>query len=85
MVPAWLEILTDIAQTKRVGVTFPSTQVLIDWRDRYLRVWDGYIDELEPDEGSQGRSTCSARPYFRTGGRPRSRARTGINLVRPRY
>ncbi|QQM24166.1 DUF4259 domain-containing protein [Rhodococcus sp. P-2] len=50
MVPAWLEILTDIAQTKRVGVTFPSTQVLIDWRDRYLHVWDGYIDELQPDD-----------------------------------
>jgi len=31
-------------------VTFPSTQVLIDWRDRYLHVWDGYIDELEPDD-----------------------------------
>ena len=50
MVPAWLEILTDVAQTKRVGETFPSTQVLIAWRDRYLRVWDGYIDELDPDE-----------------------------------
>lgn len=49
MVPAWLEILTDIAETQRVGVTFPSTTVLTDWRDRYLRVWDGYIDGLEPD------------------------------------
>ncbi|NMM91368.1 DUF4259 domain-containing protein [Rhodococcus sp. SRB_17] len=50
MVPAWLEILTEIAETRRVGVRFPSTTVLIDWRDRYLRVWDGYIDELEPDD-----------------------------------
>ncbi|OYD60879.1 DUF4259 domain-containing protein [Rhodococcus sp. OK302] len=50
MVPAWLEILTEIAETRRVGVSFPSTTVLIDWRDRYLRVWDGYIDELEPDD-----------------------------------
>lgn len=49
MVPAWLEILTEIAETRRVGVTFPSTTVLTDWRDRYLRVWDGYIDGLEPD------------------------------------
>ncbi|WP_430332977.1 hypothetical protein [Rhodococcus sp. ACT016] len=24
--------------------------MLIDWRDRYLRVWDGYIDELEPND-----------------------------------
>ncbi|MGW4480525.1 DUF4259 domain-containing protein [Rhodococcus triatomae] len=48
LVPAWLEILTEIAETGRVGVSFPPTPVLVDWRDRYLRVWDGYIDELEP-------------------------------------
>ncbi|WP_305091411.1 hypothetical protein [Prescottella sp. R16] len=49
MVPAWLEILTDIAETRRVGAAFPSSTVLTGWRDRYLRVWDGYIDGLDPD------------------------------------
>ncbi|MFD1815211.1 DUF4259 domain-containing protein [Rhodococcus gannanensis] len=51
MVPAWLEILTEIAESGRVGATFPPATVLVDWRDRYLRVWDGYIDQLEPADG----------------------------------
>lgn len=50
MVPAWLEILTDIASAGRVGATFPSRSTLEGWRDRYVRVWDEYIDELDPDE-----------------------------------
>lgn len=50
MVPAWLEILTDIGSAGRVGATFPPSTTLEAWRDRYVRVWDGYIDELEPDE-----------------------------------
>lgn len=50
MVPAWLEILIDIVEPGRVGATFPSAATLRDWRDRYLRVWDEYIDELEPDD-----------------------------------
>lgn len=50
MVPAWLELLVDIVERRRVGATFPTAAVLTDWRDRYLRVWDGYIDDLDPDE-----------------------------------
>ncbi|WP_217183164.1 DUF4259 domain-containing protein [Streptomyces sp. AC495_CC817] len=50
MVPAWLEILTDIAGAGRVGATFPDSSTVTAWRDRYLRVWDEYIDELEPTE-----------------------------------
>lgn len=50
MVPAWLEILVEIVEPPRVGATFPSVAVLSDWRDRYLRVWDEYIDELDPDD-----------------------------------
>ncbi|CRZ18892.1 DUF4259 domain-containing protein [Mycolicibacterium neworleansense] len=50
MVPAWLEILIDIVEPARVGATFPSVATLSDWRDRYLRVWDEYIDELEPED-----------------------------------
>ncbi|RVW09054.1 DUF4259 domain-containing protein [Prescottella agglutinans] len=50
MVPAWLEILTEIVEPGRVGATFPSVAVLRDWRERYLRVWDGYIDALEPKD-----------------------------------
>ncbi|MFE3291510.1 DUF4259 domain-containing protein [Rhodococcus sp. NPDC059234] len=49
MVPAWLEILVEIVEPCRVGATFPSVEVLTDWRDRYLRVWDEYIDDLDPD------------------------------------
>jgi len=48
MVPAWLEILVDVVGPGRVGATLPSVAVLTDWRERYLRVWDGYIDGLEP-------------------------------------
>jgi hypothetical protein len=50
MAPAWLEILTDIGSAGRVGATFPSSSTLEGWRDRYIQVWDDYIDELEPDE-----------------------------------
>ncbi|MFV8232630.1 DUF4259 domain-containing protein [Mycolicibacterium fortuitum] len=50
MVPAWLEILIEMVEPPRVGATFPSVATLIDWRDRYLRVWDEYIDELEPED-----------------------------------
>ncbi|CAM3202447.1 DUF4259 domain-containing protein [Prescottella defluvii] len=51
MVPAWLEILVQIVEGGRVGATFPSVTVLTGWRDRYLRVWDGYIDGLDPTAG----------------------------------
>ncbi|MEU8899140.1 DUF4259 domain-containing protein [Nocardia sp. NPDC048505] len=50
MVPAWLEILVQIAEPARVGASFPAAAQLGEWRDRYLRVWDGHIDELGPDE-----------------------------------
>ncbi|MBO9624803.1 MAG: DUF4259 domain-containing protein [Microbacterium sp.] len=50
MVPAWLELLTDISSVGRVGATFPDSSTVAAWRDRYLRVWDEYIDELDPDE-----------------------------------
>lgn len=50
MVPAWLEILTDIGSAGRVGATFPPSVTIEAWGDRYLRVWDEYIDELDPDE-----------------------------------
>ncbi|MBL1080231.1 DUF4259 domain-containing protein [Nocardia sp. 2] len=50
MVPAWLEILAQTAEPARVGATFPSAAVLSEWRDRYLRVWDDYIDDLDPDD-----------------------------------
>ncbi|MFJ3472440.1 hypothetical protein ACIPJ1_05855 [Microbacterium maritypicum] len=33
-----------------MGATFPPSSTLEAWRDRYVRVWDEYIDELEPDE-----------------------------------
>ncbi|MGW0043590.1 DUF4259 domain-containing protein [Rhodococcus sp. NPDC003348] len=49
MVPAWLEILVGIVEPGRVGATFPAVAVVADWRDRYLRAWDGYIDDLDPD------------------------------------
>ncbi|MFB8003263.1 DUF4259 domain-containing protein [Nocardia sp. NPDC056000] len=50
MVPAWLEILVQLVEPARVGANIPSVAVLSEWRERYLRVWDGYIDELGPSE-----------------------------------
>lgn len=50
MVPAWLEILIQLVEPARVGANIPSVAVLSEWRERYLRVWDGYIDELGPSE-----------------------------------
>ncbi|MFK4762200.1 DUF4259 domain-containing protein [Microbacterium sp. ZW T5_45] len=49
MVPAWLEILTDIAAAGRVGATFPDSGTISAWGERFLQVWDEYIDELDPD------------------------------------
>ena len=34
----------------RVGATFPPLATIEAWRDRYLRVWEDGIDELDPDE-----------------------------------
>ncbi|NYE93889.1 hypothetical protein FHU41_000110 [Psychromicrobium silvestre] len=45
--PCQVEILTLFAQ--RFNVTLPSVETITRWRDEYIEVWEGYIDELEPD------------------------------------
>lgn len=47
MVPAWLELVVDIVAPGRVGRPSPEG-VLTNWRDRYLRVADGFLNRLEP-------------------------------------
>lgn len=66
MVPAWLELLVEMVEPGRVGATFPVAAVLTDWRDRYLRVWDGYIDGLDPDpEHKVARRSVLVRTFDR--------------------
>ncbi|WP_429516181.1 DUF4259 domain-containing protein [Rhodococcus sp. BE178] len=47
-VPCNLELLHLIAQQHYVGVTLPDAETIVGWRDRFLAVWDGAIDGLEP-------------------------------------
>ena len=50
IVPAWLELLSDLAQSGRAGASLPPVATLREWRDRYLAVWEETIDGLDPDE-----------------------------------
>ncbi|GAB2680089.1 DUF4259 domain-containing protein [Nocardia goodfellowii] len=78
MVPAWLEILTEIVRTQRVGASFPSAAVLGEWRERYLRVWDGYIDQLDPDDDFKtGRRAVITETFDRAIALAATRARDG--------
>jgi Domain of unknown function (DUF4259) len=47
-VPCNIELLVLIAQKKYVGCTLPALDVLTNWRDTYMRVWENSIDGLEP-------------------------------------
>ncbi|WFR73519.1 DUF4259 domain-containing protein [Prescottella defluvii] len=47
-VPCNLELLHLIAQQHYVGVNLPDPGTIADWKDRFLAVWDGTIDGLEP-------------------------------------
>ncbi|GAB4051105.1 DUF4259 domain-containing protein [Catellatospora paridis] len=47
-VPCNLELLHLIAQQGHVGADLPDPDVIADWKARYLAVWDGAIDGLEP-------------------------------------
>ncbi|MDH6677290.1 hypothetical protein M2284_001488 [Rhodococcus sp. LBL1] len=48
-VPCNLELLHLIAQQRYVGVTLPDPGTIVGWKGRFLAVWDGAIDGLEPD------------------------------------
>ncbi|GAB2636382.1 DUF4259 domain-containing protein [Prescottella soli] len=48
-VPCNLELLHLIAQQHYVGVTLPDPGTIAGWKDRFLAVWDGAIDGLEPE------------------------------------
>ncbi|WP_027502482.1 DUF4259 domain-containing protein [Rhodococcus sp. UNC363MFTsu5.1] len=47
-VPCNLELLHLIAQQPYVGVNLPDPEIIAAWKDRFLAVWDGAIDGLEP-------------------------------------
>jgi hypothetical protein len=49
-VPCNVELLALIAEQRWVGTMLPSLEVAEAWKKKYLDVWDGYIDELEPSE-----------------------------------
>ena len=49
-VPCLVEILVTIAQKGFTGSQLPEPEVAQEWKKTYLEVWDGYIDELEPEE-----------------------------------
>ncbi|MGW2093196.1 DUF4259 domain-containing protein [Promicromonospora sukumoe] len=47
-VPANLELLALIARTHYVGVLLPEVATIEAWKSRFLEIWDGSIDGLEP-------------------------------------
>ncbi|MFI6230906.1 DUF4259 domain-containing protein [Micromonospora echinospora] len=47
-VPCNLELLHLLGQQRYVGVRLPDPETIADWKSRYLAVWDGTIDGLEP-------------------------------------
>ncbi|NMM90883.1 DUF4259 domain-containing protein [Rhodococcus sp. SRB_17] len=47
-VPCNLELLHLIAQQRHVGVSLPDPETIVGWKVRFLAVWDGAIDGLEP-------------------------------------
>ncbi|MFK3982824.1 DUF4259 domain-containing protein [Micromonospora sp. NPDC050397] len=49
-VPCNLELLCLLADQRYVGVVLPPPETVADWKRRYLAVWDGSIDGLEPTE-----------------------------------
>ncbi|UWP79467.1 DUF4259 domain-containing protein [Dactylosporangium fulvum] len=49
-VPCNLELLHLLAAQRWVGVTLPSADIVLEWKQRYLAAWDGAIDGLEPTE-----------------------------------
>ncbi|RZT77821.1 uncharacterized protein DUF4259 [Micromonospora violae] len=47
-VPCNLELLHLIAQQNYVGANLPDPDTIADWRTKFLTVWEGAIDDLEP-------------------------------------
>lgn len=47
-VPCNLELLHLIAKRGYVGCMLPPASTLSEWKTAYMRVWEGYIDQLEP-------------------------------------
>ncbi|MGW1975373.1 DUF4259 domain-containing protein [Streptomyces sp. NPDC001889] len=51
VVPCNLELLGLIARQGYVGALLPEAGVVEEWRERYMRAWEGSIDDLEPVAG----------------------------------
>jgi hypothetical protein len=48
-VPCNVEILSLFRSKKWCGATVPDPSVVEGWKTTYMKVWDGYIDQLAPD------------------------------------
>ncbi|GAA1306283.1 hypothetical protein [Saccharothrix xinjiangensis] len=48
VVPGAVELLCLIAEQGWVGATLPPAAVALEWKRRYLEVWDATIDDLGP-------------------------------------
>jgi tetratricopeptide (TPR) repeat protein len=48
-VPCIAELLNLIARQKWVGTMIPKPAVVDKWKRDYMSVWDGYIDQLDPN------------------------------------
>ncbi|GAA2219002.1 hypothetical protein GCM10010413_06470 [Promicromonospora sukumoe] len=47
-VPANLELLAVLARLDYVGVLLPEVATIEAWKAKFLEIWDGSIDGLEP-------------------------------------
>ncbi|WDZ83848.1 DUF4259 domain-containing protein [Micromonospora cathayae] len=64
VVPCNLELLHLLARQKYVGASLPAPETIADWKSRYLAVWDGTIDGLEPSpEYREQRRTVLVRTF----------------------
>ncbi|THA30961.1 DUF4259 domain-containing protein [Streptomyces sp. A1277] len=50
-VPCNLELLLLLSERGWVGVTLPAPEVIRQWQETYMAVWERTIDGLEPGDG----------------------------------
>lgn len=63
-VPCNLELLLLLVRQGWVGVTLPSPEVIRDWREVFLGVWERTIDDLGPDAAYKDERRVVLRETF---------------------
>ncbi|MCX4448762.1 DUF4259 domain-containing protein [Streptomyces sp. NPDC087866] len=63
-VPCDLELLLLLHERGWVGVTLPAPEVVRQWRDAYMAVWERSIDGLEPADGFKDERRAVLRGTF---------------------